>query len=687
MLPKLCLVTPVALTLAFADPANLARSRQMLRELPVRFEPNAGQWNPRVKFTARTADCLIEFTAREASFGPIAMALVGSNPAPDIEGLDPLPARSSFFHGSRDRWRTNVANFSRLRYRAVYPGIDMVYYGGRDQLEYDFILAPGADPNRIRLRFRGASPTVIASGDLVLETAGARVIEKKPVVYQQDRTVAARYRLLDHDLVGIELASYDRSRPLTIDPVLVYSSLLGGAGSDVINAVKVDRNGFVWVAGYTNTGDLTATDDAYKTTSGGNRDAFIAKFDPTGSAGATLRYFTYFGGSGMDMATGLALDNIGHVYITGNTTSTDFPIWSVVLSNALKGSSQDIFVVKLTPAAGGADAIEYSTYFGGSDRDTAGGIDVDQGGNIYVVGTTRSNDLPLTPSATQNAQWGTQDAFVLKIDLRLNPPLAYASYLGGEALDEGRAIAVSPTGTVYIAGSTESINFPAAGFPFRNALQGDYDAFVTRMDLTKSGDDSVTYSTFLGGSKLDEARTIALDPSGKLLVGGYTLSSDFPTTLGTMQDSLAGNADGFVVRLDPDARGQSGLLYSTYLGGATGDSVYGIAGDAAGMIYATGYTLSPNFPVTSDAVTGSFGGGIEAFVVKIDPSKDASALLYSSYIGKAGTHIGYGIAVSGGLIFVGGSTAMQDILGSATAAQSAYGGGDSDGFLIVLGPS
>jgi hypothetical protein len=694
MFRNICVLFPLALGVLLADTGDISKARQLLRELPIRFEPNAGQWNPRVRFTARTADCSFAFTAREASLSVpgrrIGISLVRSNPSPSIEGMDPLPVRSDYFHGSRENWRTGVANYSRLRYRDVYPGIDMIYYGNRDRLEYDFVLRPGADPNRIRLKFRGAgSVSLTPEGDLLLESEGARLVQKKPLVVQQDRPIAARYRLLGGNEVSVALEAYDRSRALTIDPVLVYSSLLGGSGSDAITAVKVDRAGFVWVAGYTGAGDLTGTDTAYKTSSSGKVDAFVAKIDPKGALGATLLYFTYIGGSNSDMATGMALDGLGRVYLTGTTNSTDFPLaWTSVQDHLGGSTSQDIFILRLNPSLAGADALEYSTYFGGNDQETAGGIDVDQDGNVYLVGTTKSDNLAVTPSAYQNVRWGTQDAFVVKLDFRLNPPLAYSSYLGGDVLDEGKAIAVSPSGAVYIAGTTGSTVFPLAGFPYRDTLQGAYDVFVAKMDLTQTGVASLVYSTYLGGSDVEEARTIALDPSGKVLVGGYTLSQDFPVTADALQSTLAGNADGFVARLDLDALPRNALTYATYLGGTGGDSVYGITGDAAGTIYATGYTLSSDFPVTKDALLGSFGGGIEVFVTRIDPAKGADGLVYSSYLGKTGMHIGYGIAVSGnGTIYVGGLTGIQDVFVSASAAQQNYGGGLSDGFLIVLGPS
>jgi hypothetical protein len=347
-------------------------------------------------------------------------------------------------------------------------------------------------------------------------------------------------------------------------------------------------------------------------------------------------------------------------------------------------------VLKFNPNASGPDQLTYCTYLGGSGTDVAHGIDVDAAGRIYVIGTTRSTDFPLTSSAYAGVIYGPQDAFIAMFDLSNSSTLAYSTYLGGELSDDGFAIAVTPSGTVYAAGSTSSTGFPQAGAQYSPTLNGGayVDGWVAQMDLTKSGNPSLIYSSYLGGGDLDEIFKIAIDPSGKLLVTGYTMSSDFPVTADAFQKTLGGNADAFVARLD-FTKPQAGFLdYATYLGGLNGDAGYDIGSDSAGNIYVTGYTLSGNFPITKDAVATQSGAGTDAFIVKLNPAlAGAARLVYSTYLGSGGQHVGYGMAVgSDGSMFVGGLTSRQDINVTGNASQVAYAGGLSDGFLIILGP-
>ena len=405
------------------------KTREMMRSLPIRFEPNTGQWNPRVKFYARTGESRLLLTSQEAVLSTgnrsVGISLVHSNPNARIEGLDPLGVRANYFVGSaRDQWRTGVAQYTRVRYADVYPGIDLIYYGNASRLEYDLALRPGADARKIRLKFRGAGHLRLnAGGDLLLDSGDAAMVQKKPVIYQETASgrrqrVEGHYKLLAADVAGVELDAYDHARPLTIDPVIVYSSLLGGTGNDAITAVKVDKSGMVWVAGYTSTGDLTATGDAFQGTWGGGTNIFLAKFNPKGDSSSSLVYLTYIGGSGVDTPNAMALDGNGVIYLAGSTTSANFPLGGFAFQNGLAGGAgTDAFVLKFDPSQSGPDQMVYSTYFGGSDIDIAYGIDVDAAGLIYVIGTTRSQDFPLTGSAYAGVIYGPQDAFVAKFDL------------------------------------------------------------------------------------------------------------------------------------------------------------------------------------------------------------------------------------------------------------------------------
>jgi hypothetical protein len=281
--------------------------------------------------------------------------------------------------------------------------------------------------------------------------------------------------------------------------------------------------------------------------------------------------------------------------------------------------------------------------------------------------------------------WGTQDAFVTKID-PVQGGRVYSTYLGGEGLDEGRAITVTAAGIVYVAGSTSSTQFPIEGAPYRDTLQGGLDAWVAKMDMTKPGTSSVVRSTYLGGSDLDEPRKIALDSAGSLLVTGYTMSADFPVTQGAYRTTLAGNADVFVARLNLDAPAGSFVEYATYLGGSGGEVAYDITTDAAGNIWVAGYTLSPDFPVTGDAVQSAYGFGVDSFVAKLDPRRTGpAALLYSTYLGQDGLHVANALAVrSDGSVWVAGYTGNGNLQVTGSAFQNVYSGGLSDGFLIAI---
>jgi hypothetical protein len=685
-------------------PASAAVStdtvHKLLQDVPIFFEPNQGQWNPRVKFSAHAGNYRLFLTGREALLsyyrpGEAAPRLAGvsflnANPSPEAAGADPLASRSNYFRGrTKAGWRAGVPHYARVMYREVYPGIDVVYYGNRKRLEYDFVLAPGADPRRIRMKFSGGRLSLTAGGDLVLEDGETRLLQHRPYVYQEDpqsssrREVSGRYKLLGRNVVGVEVDEYDRSRPLTIDPILVFSSFLGGAGSDAVTAVKVNSEGMVYAIGYTNSADITGTDGAYKPDPAGRQDVFLAKINPAAAGAAALVSFTFFGGSGMDTPAGLALVSKDIVYFAGTTDSTDLPL-AICYQRHLAGGT-DAFIVKLDYSFEGTDALFYSTYLGGGDSDYAVGIGADAQGMAYVIGTTRSDNFPLTDSAYQKVKWGPQDLFIAK----LNPDnesssLIYSTYLGGELTDYAEAIAVRPDGMVYFAAATDSTLFPWAGYSYSHESFGGVDAVVGQMDLTKSGEGSLVYTMYFGGSGFDEPRAIALDPSGKVLVAGYTLSTDLPTTPGAYQHELRGNADVFVARLDLTAPPEGVLSYVTYLGGGGGDVAYGLASDRDGNAYVTGYTLSADFPVTGDAWQPGWGWGVDVFVAKLDAS---GALAYSTYLGQTGINAGYGIAAAeGGSIYVGGITARKGVPATSNAFQGAYGGGVSDGFVVVFAP-
>jgi hypothetical protein len=686
-----------ALTLAAAPPeAAISQAKTVLAQTPLRFEANQGQWDPAVLYAARSGGYALMFTARGPSLTlagshRVDISLPNSNPAPTIEALGKLPTRTDYFIGARANWHTNIANYSRIRYSAVYPGVDVVYYGRQSQLEFDFVLQPGADPHAINLRFQGAKHLSITSeGDLAFEFGNGRMVQKKPLIYQEDpvtstrREIPGRYVLVARNVVGLRVDGYDRKRPLVIDPTLVYCSYLGGSGADQINTVQLDNHGHLYVAGSTTTADLLATNNAYSTTMPSQTAIFVAILDSTPGSGYPILYFTYIGGGGVDIPLSLAVDAEENVYLTGTTTSTNFPTTVNALQTTGAGSVVSAFVLELNPfGLSGSVALVYSTFLGGTTGDTSGnGIALDKKGLIYVIGATKATDFPLTASAYQSVTWGPQDAFLCQIDPNAGV-LDYSTYLGGELADQGRAILIAPSGLVYFAVSTESTEFPMAGLAYNYNLTSPYGMVLGVMDMTQVGAASLVYSTYFGGSDIQEVRGIAFDAAGNLLVTGYTLATDFPVTPDAYQPNAGGNGDAFVSVVKPMAF-PNFLVYSTYLGGSQGEVGYGIAGDSAGNIYVTGYTLSPDFPTTTDGFEPQWGGGIDLFLTKLKPGIAGPAALQSStFIGERGVYSPTALTLGrDGTIYVVGYGGLG--LPSTANALQGFGGGLSDGFIMVL---
>jgi hypothetical protein len=687
------------------DPAAI-RAKATLARLPLHFEQNRGQWSSEVLYAARSGSGTLFLTAHGPALAAftgknprrVDISLVHGNPAPVIEPLDRLPARTNYFTGSRTQWHAGVSQYARIAYRSVYPGIDIVYYGNPDQLEYDLRLRPGADPRAIRLRFRGADHIeVTAGGDLRVECAGASFLQQRPVLYQEEaagrgerRTVTGRYRLLARDTVGVEVSDFDRSRTLVIDPVLNYASFLGGSSTDVINAVTAGADGLIYVAGYTTSSDLQPTYNGVNGAITGGKDAFIAAFDPKQFGGPSLRYLTYLGGGRDDAATAIAVDAKSNIYVTGTTSSSDFPLAGNSVQTALAlGTTATVFNADaFVSIISQSNGLVYSTYFGGTGDELPYGIGLDANGFIYVDGTTTSTDLPATANAYQAVNWGPSDMFFLKLDVNATSPV-YASYLGGEDREDGRGLAVAPNGLVYFAASTLSTQFPTAGFAYQGSSKGTENLVIGVMDMTQSGNSSLVYATYFGGSAIDEVRQVALDANGRLLVTGWTVSSDFPVTANAMRPQYGGAGNGFVVRVNPAAPPGSFLEYGTFVGGSGGDVAYAITSDKSGVIYVAGYTLSPDFPVTRDAILGQFEYGAEAFLVKFNPAvAGPGALLYGTYIGAGGFHVATGVALApdGSMFTAGYTTDALDGIGPVLPAayQSGFNGGFSDGFVATV---
>jgi hypothetical protein len=665
---RLCLsALPVSTSTTPPDAATQARLSATYGQIPLSFEANQGQTDSRVNFLSQGNGYALFLTPTQAvlslkqgdTSNVVSMTVVGANPASHAVGVDEQASVSNYLIGNdSSQWHTDVPNYGKVEYRRVYRGIDLVYHGDQMQLEYDFVIAPGAKPRAIRLAFDGIrSASIDRTGNLVFHTSGGDVVEHAPVVYQEvnghHKAVAGRYVLKGHHRVGFHVGRYDHSKPLVIDPALSYSTYLGNGRGD---AIAVDNSGSAYVTGSTSSTNFP-TKHPLQAANAGYDDAFVTKFKADGSA---LVYSTYLGGSGLDQGRGIAVDPAGNAYVTGHTTSTDFPT-SHAAQASHGGGTWDDFVTALNSQG---SAMVYSTYLGGSGSERSDewhgvniGLSTDGSGNTsaYVAGMTQSSDFPTTSGAYQVAFGGGADAFVTKYGPA--GAIVYSSYFGGSGGDWASGIAVDGAGSVYLTGSS-NVGLPTTTGAYQPTPGGGYlDAFVTKFNPTGSG---LVYSTYLGGNNRDDGYGIAVDSAGNAYVTGITQSTNFPTTSGAFQVAFGGGTDdAFVTKLN--ATGTS-LLYSTYLGGSGSDEGLGnIVVDGAGNAYVTGWVTSTNFPL-KNAFQTAFGGHVDAYVAKLNPSLSGNAsLVYSSYLGGSDEDYGIGIAVdSSGNAYITGLTLSTD---------------------------
>jgi hypothetical protein len=553
----------------------------------------------------------------------VRMQLLNAAPDAQVSEADPLATRTNYLLGNDPaQWRANVRTFQRVRYSSVYPGIDLVYYGTAREIEHDFIVSPGGSPDRIVWAFDGVDALhVQPNGDLQLTAGAAPIVLRAPKAYQvADGTrqpVDVRYRLLNGSHVGFEIAHYDATQPLIIDPILNVSATLGGHNDDEGAAIAVDAAGNIYVAGITESADFPAGGAL-----AGGVDIFVMKLD---SSGTHVLSSTFLGGSKADDARALTVDASGNVYVAGVTTSPNFPMKTPV-SGTLHGDS-DAFVLKLSTTGAG---LIFSTYLGGAGSDDARGIAIDAAHNVYVTGDTTSTDFP-TVSPRQAASGGNLDAFVTKLS-PAGSAILYSTYLGGGDTDSAQAIAADAAGNVTVVGNTVSANFPTLN-AFQSAPQGDVDAFVTR--LTPTG--TLIYSTYFGGSNTDAARAVTVDSAGNSFLTGSTLSTNMPVSPGALQTVPKGGVEAFVSIVSPGGT----FLMSTYLGGSGSDRGHAIAIDGSGRVYVAGQTMSTDFPAAKPAQP-TIMGDRDAFLVMI-PSP-YTALGYATYLGTGDSDDSLGVA-------------------------------------------
>ena len=655
---------------------------RILATAPLRFEP-AGTASD--AFVARGARYRFEFSGSKAILRSdgrnISLRFDGADSRARLEGESQLRSKTNLFLGNDPaQWRRDVANYGRLRVPGIYPGIDLIYYGNASDLEYDLRVAPGADPSRIRLRIDGAHARVDHQGDLI-----ADLIQKRPVAYQIDASgtkipVKSRYRRNRDGSYGFQLAAYDRTRGLIIDPVLTLSVYLSGSNQDIAYAVAQDQIGFVYVAGTTNSTDFPNGGNPPQTTNGGSGDVFVTKIDPHAAPGSQIVFSTFVGGSSTETFGGLAIGPKGDIYLTGSTESTDFPCTSGGVQTALKNPpNTNAFVVWINAS----QRLAYASYFGGSHLDIANGIAADSSGHFWITGGTQSDDFP-NVGGIQGGRAGSQDIFIVGFDPTQSggASVLYSSFLGGSSWDVGRGIAIAPNGTVWVAGASYSYDAPTLnGYQLTYRSAGD--AYVAHVD-PGLGANGLLYATFLGGSGLEEARKLVLDPSGRVTVTGYTTSPDFPVTANPLQQKYGGNTDAFIAVLDPTntSNRSAQLVYSTYFGGANGDVTFDLKRASTGVLYLSGMTMSPGLPATSTALQPAWDGSMDAFILLLDPSQaGAAGVKYFSYLGSDGLQVGYGVDFDSiGDAYLVGSTSGP-IFDAFGGAQKTSPSGKTDAFV------
>jgi hypothetical protein len=599
------------------------------------------------------------------------LMFVGANKHPEIVPLNLTKLKVNYFKGNdKSKWHCNIPTSMAVLYKNLYKNIDLKVYGIEKQIEYDWIVKPEGNLDDIRFEYKNVKKTRIdKEGNLVITTKFGELMHKKPISYnragvgadlcvcpsdeakENREQVNVTFKKIKENTYGFKVWEYDKSRELIIDPVvLAYSTYLGGGGNDEGYSIAVDSSGYAYVTGNTTNSDFPCLNQ-HQTDQGGD-DVFVTKLDPSQSGASSLLYSTYLGGGANDYGHGIAVYSSGHAYVTGYTSSMDFPCLNQY--QTYKGA--DAFVTKLDPSQSGADSLLYSTYLGGGGTDFGEGIVVDSSGNAYVTGYTSSTDFPCL-NQYQTYQ-GLDDAFVTKLDPSQSgtSSLLYSTYLGGGSLDYGTGIAVDSSGNAYVTGYTVSTDFPCLNQ--YQTDQGYDDAFVTKLDPSQSGSSSLLYSTYLGGGSLDYGTGIAVDSSGNAYVTGYTVSTGFPCL--NQYQTYQGSYDAFVTMLDPSQSGANSLLYSTYLGGWNDDRGCDIAVDSSGNAYVTGYTFSPDFPCLNQYQT--YQGSYDVFITKLDPYRSgASGLLYSTYLGGGSWDLGHGIAEdNSGKAYVTGATHSTD---------------------------
>ena len=696
-------------TRPIASKKTSAEAKHLLAQLPLWFEAL-----PDGRFESQSIGRKVLFDDRQATWklkggAQVKMEFRNGNPSPVKHGVDKLAARFDSYKGNDPKkWKIGMTAYEKVAYDAIYPGVDAVFYGKGRKMEHDFIVAPHADPKQIRLAFEGASKVELdAQGNLSLDAGSDRLELTKPVAYQTRPSgerveVAVRFAEAPDRTIGFELGEYDASLPLTIDPVIQYSSYYGGSGEDEFVAVAVDlKTDSVWMVGSTDSTDLLNAGGGLNGASpGGGREVLIAQFIHAGTGLPTIKYSSFYGGTGSEEPAAIGIAPNGNVFVVGTTASSDLPTVGAY-STTFQGSS-DAFVMGLDPTLteNGGSALIYSTFLGGTSTDSAAALAIDASSNLYVAGTTLSADFPTTANAILAGNRGGYDPFVAKIDPKAGTSgLIYSTTYGGLLTDKGTGVAVDSKGIIYLSGWTYSTDFPSSvgivGDVPNTFYIGQGDLFLVGIDTTKSGQAGIVFATYLGGTGYDEATAMQFAPNGNLYIAGYTLSTDFPVAGNAPQRKNNGNADMFLMALDFKQKPSDWIVFSTYLGGSGDDVPYGMSIDPQGRVNLVGYThplsaianpTAKAFPTTSNAIQTKSLGLMEAVIARVDPSlSPEQALTFSTFFGGALNDVGLGAFADprGCYVYAVGATNSPGLLTSPFGYQTSLGIGP-DAFFVNI---
>ncbi|MGQ9635045.1 MAG: DUF7948 domain-containing protein [Bryobacteraceae bacterium] len=624
----------------------------------------------------------------------------GAKPARKLEALDPLAGRTNYLTGQdRSQWRRGVPHYGKVKYAAVYDGIDLEFRSSGRKMEYDFLVAPGADPSQIALRFEGAeSLRLEQDGTLVIDLGGKEIRQPPPDAFQEwtengavrRARVESGYRLGGDGLVRFVLGSYDRSKTLVIDPVLIFAGYFGGDREDIPTGVAMDEDGYVWLTGTTRSAVVIPPDTIpYSSTPKGSQDVFVAKLRLEPAGPPTVMHYTYLGGSFDDRGGLIEVIDPVRVCITGTTFSSDFPV-SKNAAQSTHGGLADGFVAVLDLTFGGADTLVYSTFLGGTQHDTLSALYVAPDRTIYVAGYGASVDIKSIPeTALQPSNRGEWEATVYHLDpwAGEGESLLFSSYYGGASTDVATGVSADEQGNIYLTGYTMSEDFPIEGNLYQGELKSSCNLFIVKIDPSREGLDRLVYGTYFGGSGVDIATSMRRDAAGGLWITGYTSSPDLPVTPGAYQGAFGGGAtDAFVLRFNPNVPPSEAVTYLSYLGGIGADVLYDVLPLGGGLVALAGYTLSADWPVLNAPPAGhQIKLASDAVVTVLDTSlPGAASLSFSTYFGGKSNDVASRLAP--GLrrtVLVAGYTGSPDLPVTDGSVKTAPGGGTA-GFLLQL---